>query len=191
MLMFIISLSRCSPTVFDPSCWQRLSRLAADGLLTCDADGTPSRWQPAGQKLQAAVLRLVEERAAPPPADPTAADAAPAATPAADALETYMGLLEDTLRSYSTTEAQDRAALGLAGGGDAGGDEAMPPRTRLALQFRLAQKMMLTNCMSAAVDAGASGMADAAKKLLAGPRAGLGDDTFDFSLTELKPLKRT
>ena len=156
---------------------QRLSQLAADDLLTCDADGTPSRWQPAGRKLQAAVLRLVEDGDT-----PTAADATEA--PGARALATYKWLLQATLKAYSTTAAEDRAML--EGGGDAASKE-MPPRTRLALQFRLSQKVMLNSCVVAAVDAGAAGMTDAAKKLR--PSADGLDDAFDFSLTDLNPLK--
>ena len=161
---------------------ERLAQLAADELLLTDADGTASRWQAAGQRLQAAVLRLTED--APP--DGSSADAA---------LVTYTGLLQRTLSAFSTTAAEDRAALGLGdsttASGDAGSAEAMTPRTRLALQFRLLQKLMLERAAAAAVKDGASGISRAAAAF-ARPQAEEdgGSFDFDFSLTELKPAPR-
>ena len=69
--------------------------------------------------------------------------------------------------------------------------EAMAPRTRLALQFRLVQKTLLSQCVAAAKSGGSTGMSDAAK-LLARPNSAFADveedGAFDFSLTDLKPL---
>lgn len=157
-----------------------LARLASEGLLACDEDGQASRWQPAGRNLQAAVLRLAEdarEAEAAAVDAPTEADATPAA------LETYTGLLRSTLGAYSTTAAEDRATL------EGGGADAMAPRTKLALQFRLTQKTLLGDALAAAERGGASGMSDAARLLARPGESDLGgDDAFDFSLTDLKPL---
>ena len=46
----------------------------------------------------------------------------------------YKALLQRTLDGYSTTAAEDRAALAEEGG------TSLPPRTQLAMQFRLSQR---------------------------------------------------
>ena len=121
------------------------------------------------------MLRLTEDAPSSEPTD----------VPAARALQTYTGLLERTRSAYSTTAAEDREALDAAGN-----VEAMAPRTRLALQFRLTQKTMLDEALTTAVDAGAKGISDAAELFLRPSADGLDGDCFDFdlSLTDLKPL---
>ena len=138
----------------------------------CDAGGTVSSWQSAGQRLQAAVLRLAESGLLPVDAviDEQAPPAAPGSTTtdtqladAARALAWYRKLLQGTLSAYSTTTAMDRTALGLVPGAE---DAApMPARTRLAVQFRLAQKAMLNQAVAAAVKGGAAGVLDASARL--------------------------
>jgi len=105
---------------------------------------------------------MAEAAAAPPP--PSAAKLA---------WLTYRGLLEGTVAGYSTSAAQDREALGLGaiagagGGGEAPESEGatMPPRTRLALEFRLSQKALLNQALAANAAAGASGMAESAARI--------------------------
>eukprot|EP00966_Prymnesium_polylepis_P332839 7388313-Prymnesium_polylepis.1 len=97
------------------------------------------------------------------------------AAPAERALATYKGLLQGTLGGYSTTMDEDQEALGLVASGNATSDSSSAevvtgPRTRLALQFRLSQKQMLTQGI-----AGASGISDAATSSLPEPTR-LGDN---------------
>lgn len=152
-----------------------LADLAADGLLMCDADGTPSSWQSSGMQLQAAVLKLTEAELLPPPpaeglgefstpGSPGSGGEAAGASPPVRALGTYKGLLQETLKGYSTTTAEDRAALGLTDGGEAPA-EPMPARTRLAIEFRLAQKSLLNQAVASVVKLGANGISDSANRL--------------------------
>jgi FKBP-type peptidyl-prolyl cis-trans isomerase len=149
---------------------EKLAGLAADGLLMCDADGTPSVWQRAGHELQAAVLRLAESGMLPPP--PGDDDDATAAAANVRALAAYRAMLSNTLSGYSTTVAEDRTALGLAGGATA--EPMMAPRTRLAVEFRMTQKALLNHALATLGKEGAAGITDAANRLqfqLLGARA--------------------
>jgi len=138
----------------------KIAEVAADGLLMCEADGTPSSWQYAGQKLQAAMLRLAESGMLPPQS--YEANHSDDVAPTVRALAAYRGMLEGTLSGYSTTVAEDRMALGLAGGA---GAEPMAPRKRLAVQFRMAQKSLLNQALAALGKVGAAGITDVANRV--------------------------
>ena len=55
----------------------------------------------------------------------------------------YKELLQRTLDGYSTTIAEDREALAAT---DA--TSPLPPRAQLAIEFRLAQKLLLNNALA-------------------------------------------
>ena len=87
--------------------------------------------------------------------------------------------LSTTLNGYSTSVAQDREALGTApalgsaaGATAAAGQEqapsralALPPRARLAREFRLSQKVLLNQALAATEAAGSAGIREAAARL--------------------------
>mmetsp|Transcript_67007 Transcript_67007/g.111338 ORF Transcript_67007/g.111338 Transcript_67007/m.111338 type:complete len:516 (+) Transcript_67007:44-1591(+) len=105
------------------------------GLLMRDADGTISTWQPAGPQLRAALTLLAERDALPAQLLQQAchtgggtAASIPTGTIA------YATMIKRTLSRFSTTIAQDRAALK---------DVSLAPRARLALRFRIEQQVIL------------------------------------------------
>jgi len=112
-------------------------RAADEGLLMREAGGQVSAWQPSGPALRAALLELARGGAMLPHAP---ADAEP--QQAADA--SYAALLRGTLETAATTVAEDRAALRV---------EGLPPRQRLALEFRAEQKALLNAELAASAAA--------------------------------------
>ena len=157
----------------------RLAELAADGMLMREGDGTVSSWQPAGPPLQAALLRLAEAGDLDDSADSEggeggaaeAAEAAEAPSAVRRAWHRYRDLLKGSLDGYSTTIAQDREALGLTGGARSSAPppaeegHGLPPRTRLAIEFRLSQKSLLNRALSNNKAAGPNGIAENAARL--------------------------
>lgn len=112
-------------------------RVADEGLLMREAGGQVSAWQPSGPTLRAALLELARGGAVLPQA-PADADAQQAAD------VSYAALLRNTLETAASTVAEDRAALRV---------EGLPPRQRLALEFRAEQKALLNAELAASAAA--------------------------------------
>ena len=172
-----LALVDCSPLVSHVAASaagvSKLEQLAEDGLLMRDGDGSPSGWQTPGPRLEAALHALAKDGMLPASSGTGQSDddsAAGTSSVPMHAWVTYKQLFQGTLGAYTTTIAQDRAALGLDGasGGGGGGAElgggedngeplqALAPRARLALQFRLAQKALLNQALAQTVGEGAT-----------------------------------
>lgn len=113
-------------------------RAADEGLMMREVGGQVSAWQPSGPALRAALLELARGGTVLPQAS---ADADP--QQAADA--SYAALLRGTLETAASTLAEDRAALRV---------EGLPPRQRLAIEFRAEQKALLNAELAASAAAG-------------------------------------
>ena len=115
---------------------EALRAVAAEGLLMREGPDA-SNWQPAGPQLAAALTALAEAGALPghlvEAADETSSEAAGALA--------YTNLLRQTLAGYSTSIQDDREALKA---------EDLPPRSRLAIEFRLSQKTLLNQALGTA-----------------------------------------
>ena len=162
-----VALVDCAPCFdglkADESAAAQLMELCEDSLLMREGDGSVSSWQPAGNRLQAALLSLATKGRL--PAEPDAAGEDPNSAAAKAAASQYRALLQGTLDGYSTSIAEDRTALGLVGDGLGAAPEELPPRTRLAMQFRLSQKTLLNKALAASVTAGPQSLAEAAARL--------------------------
>ena len=145
----------------------RLDALAEDGLLMREGDGRVSRWQSAGAPLQAALLSLAEAVALSAAEAGAAAGACQAPGSGWLAWGAYKKALSTTLSGYSTSVAQDREALGTAPvlGSAPLRALALPPRARLACEFRLSQKVLLNQALAANEASGSAGIREAAARL--------------------------
>ena len=115
------------------------------------ADAAISCFQPAGPQLPAALLARAAADAIPAillSDEEEDGDGAADSVAEARATVAYKALLQRTLDGYSTTAAEDRAALAEEGG------TSLPPRTQLAMQFRLSQKVLLNTALATASSGG-------------------------------------
>lgn len=130
------ALVRCDALSDGPSGSARAEELAREGMLMREADGAPSAWQPAGPALHAALTEVARSGDLPAA---LAADASPLLPPEQAGAAAYLRLLQASIDAFSTSLAEDDALL-LA---PADGAPPLPPRARLAVQFRREQKALL------------------------------------------------
>ena len=112
-----------------------LEREATRGALHRDRFGKIAQLQPAGAALEGAVGAIAAQRLLP---DALLRDDAKdgGAEGAGDGAAAYSALLRRTLDAFSTSIGDDARALRIGG-------DTLPPRHRLALEFRLLQKRAL------------------------------------------------